>query len=216
MTNSEPSSVAHNRTKLELKRIRIKVNNISEILIIVPSWNWNTVVWHMGHIVEASHNRTKLELKHRWSIYRSAAIERSGRSIGCAVIEKVRVRRDRPSRIRQDCDGKAGQSGAGAVKTPGGGFVLTRFLLPFHRMEKEEPVRLKDKNYKKRCCLCLKQSGSGKQDLIAKIRNAIGISIEWIFCLAGNDKFVLPFRRYWKIRQKHWLCGYRRNSGTRR
>ncbi len=33
-----------------------------------------------------------------------------------------------------------------AVKTPGGGFVLTRFLLPFHRMEKEEPVRLEDKN----------------------------------------------------------------------
>jgi hypothetical protein len=32
-----------------------------------------------------------------------------------------------------------------AVKTPGRGFVLTRFLLPFHRLEKEEPVRLEDK-----------------------------------------------------------------------
>jgi hypothetical protein len=34
-----------------------------------------------------------------------------------------------------------------AVKTPGRGFVLTRFLLPFHRLEKEEPVRLEDKNH---------------------------------------------------------------------
>jgi hypothetical protein len=37
------------------------------------------------------------------------------------------------------------EASAGGVKTPGGGFVLTRFLLPFHRMEKEEPVRLEDK-----------------------------------------------------------------------
>jgi len=37
------------------------------------------------------------------------------------------------------------EAGARAVKTPGGGFVLTRFLLPFHRMEKEEPVRLEYK-----------------------------------------------------------------------
>ena len=37
------------------------------------------------------------------------------------------------------------EAGAWAVKTPGGGFVLTRFLLLFHRMEKEEPVRLEDK-----------------------------------------------------------------------
>jgi len=37
------------------------------------------------------------------------------------------------------------RSGAWAVKTPGRGFVLTRFLLPFHRLEKEEPVRLEDK-----------------------------------------------------------------------
>ena len=37
------------------------------------------------------------------------------------------------------------EAGAWAVKTPGGGFVLTRFLLPFHRLEKEEPVRLEDK-----------------------------------------------------------------------
>jgi len=36
------------------------------------------------------------------------------------------------------------RSGAPAVKTPGRGFVLTRFLLPFHRLEKEEPVRLED------------------------------------------------------------------------
>ena len=38
------------------------------------------------------------------------------------------------------------EASARAVKTPGGGFVLTRFLLPFHRLEKEEPVRLEDKN----------------------------------------------------------------------
>ena len=37
------------------------------------------------------------------------------------------------------------EASAWAVKTPGGGFVLTRFLLPFHRLEKEEPVRLEDK-----------------------------------------------------------------------
>ena len=37
------------------------------------------------------------------------------------------------------------EESAWAVKTPGGGFVLTRFLLPFHRLEKEEPVRLEDK-----------------------------------------------------------------------
>jgi len=37
------------------------------------------------------------------------------------------------------------EASARAVKTPGRGFVLTRFLLPFHRMEKEEPVRLEDK-----------------------------------------------------------------------
>ncbi len=30
------------------------------------------------------------------------------------------------------------------VKMPGGGFILTRFLLPFHRLEKEEQVRLED------------------------------------------------------------------------
>jgi len=36
------------------------------------------------------------------------------------------------------------RSGAWGVKTPGRGFVLTRFLLPFHRLEKEEPVRLED------------------------------------------------------------------------
>ena len=36
------------------------------------------------------------------------------------------------------------EAGGQAVKTPGGGFVLTRFLLPFHRLEKEEPVRLED------------------------------------------------------------------------
>ena len=36
------------------------------------------------------------------------------------------------------------QASVWAVKTPGGGFVLTRFLLPFHRLEKEEPVRLED------------------------------------------------------------------------
>ena len=59
--------------------------------------------------------------------------------------------------IRQDSTANAEQSGAEAVKTPGGGFVLTRFLLPFHRLEKEEPVRLKDRNCKKSCCLCLKR-----------------------------------------------------------
>jgi len=59
--------------------------------------------------------------------------------------------------IRQDSDGNAGQSGAGAVKTPGRGFVLTRFLLPFHQLEKEEPVRLKDRICKKRGWLCLKR-----------------------------------------------------------
>jgi hypothetical protein len=37
------------------------------------------------------------------------------------------------------------EAGGKAVKTPGGGFVLTRFLLPFHRLEKEEPVRLEDR-----------------------------------------------------------------------
>ena len=37
------------------------------------------------------------------------------------------------------------EASARAVKTPGRGSVLTRFLLPFHRMEKEEPVRLEDK-----------------------------------------------------------------------
>jgi hypothetical protein len=37
------------------------------------------------------------------------------------------------------------EAGAWAAKTPGGGFVLTRFLLPFHRLEKEEPVRLENK-----------------------------------------------------------------------
>jgi hypothetical protein len=37
------------------------------------------------------------------------------------------------------------EAGGQAVKTPGGGFVLTRFLLPFHRLEKEEPVRLEDR-----------------------------------------------------------------------
>jgi hypothetical protein len=37
------------------------------------------------------------------------------------------------------------EAGGWAVKTPGGGFVLTRFLLPFHRLEKEEPVRLEDR-----------------------------------------------------------------------
>ncbi len=52
--------------------------------------------------------------------------------------------------------GNAEQSGAGAVKTPGGGFVLTRFLLPFHRLEKEETVRLKDRNYKKTSLFVLK------------------------------------------------------------
>ena len=35
--------------------------------------------------------------------------------------------------------------GGKAVKTPGRGFVLTRFLLPFHRLEKEESVRLEDR-----------------------------------------------------------------------
>ncbi|MFA5327857.1 MAG: hypothetical protein WC384_08715, partial [Prolixibacteraceae bacterium] len=38
------------------------------------------------------------------------------------------------------------RSGVWGVKTSGRGFVLTRFLLPFHRLEKEEPVRLEDKN----------------------------------------------------------------------
>jgi hypothetical protein len=38
------------------------------------------------------------------------------------------------------------EAGARAVKTPGRGFVLTRFLLSFHRLEKKEPVRLEDKN----------------------------------------------------------------------
>jgi hypothetical protein len=42
--------------------------------------------------------------------------------------------------------------GAWAVKTPGRGFVLTRFLLPFHRLEKEEPVRLEDRNNQKIGC----------------------------------------------------------------
>jgi hypothetical protein len=37
------------------------------------------------------------------------------------------------------------EAGGQAVKTPGEGFVLTRFLLPFHRLEKEEPVRLEDR-----------------------------------------------------------------------
>ena len=41
------------------------------------------------------------------------------------------------------------EASARAVKTPGRGFVLTRFLLPFHRLEKEEPVRLEDKNIPK-------------------------------------------------------------------
>jgi hypothetical protein len=36
-------------------------------------------------------------------------------------------------------------TGGKAVKTPGRGIVLTRFLLPFHRLEKEEPVRLEDR-----------------------------------------------------------------------
>ncbi len=57
----------------------------------------------------------------------------------------------RRNRIRESFfnPGNAKQSGAGAVKTPGGGFVLTRFLLPFHRLEKEGPVRPKDRNDKK-------------------------------------------------------------------
>ena len=38
------------------------------------------------------------------------------------------------------------EAGGQAVKTHGGGIVLTRFLLPFHRLEKEEPVRLEDRN----------------------------------------------------------------------
>ncbi len=38
----------------------------------------------------------------------------------------------------------ANWSGVQAAKTPGRGFVLTRFLLPFHRLEKEEPVRFED------------------------------------------------------------------------
>ena len=40
------------------------------------------------------------------------------------------------------------EASAEAVKTPGRGFVLTRFLLPFHRMEKEEPVLLEDKRFR--------------------------------------------------------------------
>ena len=31
------------------------------------------------------------------------------------------------------------------VKTAGRGFVLTRFLFPFHRLEKERPIRPEDK-----------------------------------------------------------------------
>ena len=37
------------------------------------------------------------------------------------------------------------EASAMAVKTPGRGFVLTRFLLPFYRLEKEGPIRPEDK-----------------------------------------------------------------------
>ena len=39
------------------------------------------------------------------------------------------------------------QSGAQAVKSPGRGFDLTRFLHPFHQMEKDEPSGLRTKAY---------------------------------------------------------------------
>ncbi len=93
--------------------------------------------------------------------------------------------------IRQDSTANAEQSGARAVKTPGRGFVLTRFLLPFYRLEKEEPVRLKDRNYKKTWLFVLKKNPDPVNgDLIAKIRNDIGILIERVFCPTGNDKFI--------------------------
>ena len=39
------------------------------------------------------------------------------------------------------------QSGARAVKSPGRGFDLTRFLHPFHQLEKDEPSGLRTKAY---------------------------------------------------------------------